>query len=317
LNWLLLFLTGCVNADAPVHPEDTEVFVFEVPGGSSASGLTGKLAENGLISSELKWKMFLRTADGSCLKAGRFEVSRSNSMRETLDTLCGVPLANDVPFTVVEGWRIREIDAALAAKGWIEPGAYATLAKSKAVDLPFAIETDTLEGYLFPDTYMVSPDHFEAKAFIERQLGMFQSRFLDGAELGDRSLSDVVIMASMLEREEPNPTNRPLVAGILWKRLDSGWKLGVDATSRYTLDDWNDRRAFLKQLRDPDDVYNTRLRQGLPPTAIGSPSIDALRSAAAPEASEWWYYLHDANGGFHPARDGAGHEKNRRTWNVY
>ena len=54
----------------------------------------------------------------------------------------------------------------------------------------------------------------------------------------------------MLEREEPKPVNRPLVAGILWKRIDKGWQLGVDATRRYTLKDWNDRKAFLKNLRD-------------------------------------------------------------------
>jgi UPF0755 protein len=107
------------------------------------------------------------------------------------------------------------------------------------------------------------------------------------------------------------------VAGILWKRLDSGWKLGVDATSRYTLDDWNDRKAFLKQLRDPKDPYNTRLLDGLPPTAIGAPSLPSLNAALSPQASEFWYYLHDADKVLHPARNAEEHEANRKRYDVY
>jgi UPF0755 protein len=124
-------------------------------------------------------------------------------------------------------------------------------------------------------------------------------------------------MASMLEREEPTPSQRSLVAGILWKRLDHGWKLGVDATSRYTLEEWNDRGAFLRQLRDANDPYNTRLREGLPPTAIGNPGLVSLEAALAPIESEYWYYLHDADKILRPGRNAAEHEALRRRYNVY
>ena len=94
-------------------------------------------------------------------------------------------------------------------------------------------------------------------------------------------------MASMLEREEPTESQRPIVAGILWKRLDNKWRLGVDATSRYTLDDWTDERAFRKLLRDPNDRYNTRLHYGLPPTPIGNPSLSALQAVIAPKRASF------------------------------
>lgn len=314
---VLLLLVGCFDPDAPVDPADTDTFVFEVPRGASANGLAPRLADEGLVSGAWQWKLYLRQADASCLKAGRFEVRRSMSMRELLETLCGPALPEDEPFTVVEGWRIREIDAALAARGWIEAGAYAALATSKQVDLPFEITSPTLEGYLYPETYLVVPDRFEVEDFIERQLQTFKARFLDGADLGDRSLHDVVVMASMLEREEPDPRQRPLVSGILWKRHDAGWQLGVDATSRYTIENWNDRRAFLRQLRDPTDPYNTRVHKGLPPTAIGNPSLPSLKAAVAPVASEYWYYLHDAERVLRPARNADEHEQNRAKYNVY
>jgi UPF0755 protein len=316
---LVLWLLGCVDADAPHKPGDDTPIVFEVPSGATAGRLGPALLEQDLIDGELQWKFFLRSADAGCLKAGRFQLSRSMSMNELLANLCASPMADDAPFTVVEGWRIRDIDAALVGKGWIEPGAYTEVATSKSVTLPFEINSPTLEGYLYPETYRVPASDFKPSHLIDRQLATFQERFLvkHGEKLGGRSLHEVVVMASMLEREEPKPKNRPLVAGILWKRIDTNNALGVDATSRYTLKDWNDRKSFLKNLRDPDEPYNSRLRKGLPPTAIGNPTVSSLEASLQPEASAYWYYLHDKNQNLHPAVDGAGHEANRAKYDVY
>jgi UPF0755 protein len=93
--------------------------------------------------------------------------------------------------------------------------------------------------------------------------------------------------------------------------------LGVDATSRYTLETWNDRRAFLRNLKNPNEPYNTRLRGGLPPGPIGNPGRTAIEAAMVPEASDWWYYLHDSDKGLHPARNAREHAANRRRYNVY
>lgn len=314
----LLLLTACVDADAPLHPGQDEPILYEVPAGSSASRLTPALVEFGVLSSDWQWKWFLRGTDASCVKAGRHELKRSMSMREVLASLCAAPIPDDEPFTVVEGWRIRDIDAALAAKGWIKAGEYTRLAESKAVTLPFEVPGKTLEGYLFPDTYRVEPKKLTAKGFIERQLTTFQERFASkNPNLGGRTLHDVVIVASLVEREEPTKNNRPVVAGVIWKRLDAKWNLGIDASSRYVLEDWNDREAFLARLRDPEDPYNTRLRGGLPPTPIGNPGIESLEAAGKPQASEFWYYLHDANGVLHGGKTAAEHEANRAKYNVY
>lgn len=316
--WAALGIAAaCAGADTPAVPGDDAPVMFEVPKGASASSLTEALEGQRLISGAFGWKWFLRSADASCVKAGRHELRRAMTMREVLAALCAAPIPVDEPFTVVEGWRIREIDAELAKRGWIKAGEYAKLAENKAVDVPFAVTSPTLEGYLYPETYRVEPKTFTPKAFIERQLATFQSKFLKNAELGERSLHEIVVMASMIEREEPTPANRPLVAGILWKRIGAGWNLGVDATSRYTLAEWNHRQAFLTQLRDPADPYNTRLRKGLPPTAIGNPGVEALNAALHPQASEYWYYLHDAQGQIHGGRDVAEHEANRAKYNVY
>ncbi len=316
----VLLSGGCLDFDAPVAPDQAEVRVFEVPKGASASGLAARLEAEGLVPAAWQWKVMLRLdGSGGCVKAGKHEVSGAMGMRALLEELCRSPLPDEVPFTVVEGWRIRDIDAALVAQGWIAPGAYAAVAESKGVPAPFPVPGPTFEGYLFPETYAVVPEQFTVEGFIARQLATFQERFVARHAEGfnGRSLHDVVVMASLLEREEPTPAQRPIVAGILWKRLDARWKLGVDATSRYVLDDWSDRRKFLAQLRDPDDVYNTRLRHGLPPTAIGNPGLVSLEAAMSPVESEFWYYLHDGNGVFRGGRDGAEHAENKRVYDVY
>ncbi len=316
---LLWTFFACVDPNAPADANDHEARPFEVPKGATAGGLGPRLVELGVIGSEWEWKLFLRQSDASCLKAGRFELRRDMSPNQLLETLCGPPIPDDVPFTVLEGWRVRDIDAALVAKGWTEPGAYTAAVASKSVPAPFPIEGDSYEGYLYPETYRVPASGFTPEMLIERQLMTFKTRFLDphGADLGGRTLHEIVVMASMLEREEPKPENRPLVAGILWKRIDANSPLGVDATSRYTLDEWNDRKAFLKKLRDPADPYNTRTKAGLPPTAIGNPTVNSLLAAIKPEPSEFWYYLHDEQKNLHPAKDAAGHEANRKQYNVY
>jgi UPF0755 protein len=179
----------------------------------------------------------------------------------------------------------------------------------------------SLEGYLYPETYGVVREGFSVEAFIQRQLATFGERFyeLHKDEIGKsgRSLHDIVVMAAMLEREEPVPAQRSLVAGILWKRIDKGFALGVDATSRYELAEWNDRKEFLKKLRDPADRWNTRTRPGLPPGPIGAPTVDSLVAAMKPEKSEFWYYLHDADKNLHPSRNAQEHEALRVKYNVY
>lgn len=295
---------------------------FEVPKGSSAKSIGFALADKGLIKNRLAWRWHVWRRGGLNAKAGRHLVSASMPLRNIATTLEGVPLPDDEPFTVVEGWRLRDTDSALAAAGLIQPGAYLAAARRPAdFHAPFPLPSASVEGYLYPETYRVERTSFDAKKFVQRQLDAFTERFYapnkDEIEKSGRSLHALVTMASMLEREEPVPAQRALVAGILWKRLDNGWALGVDATSRYPLDEWNDRKAFLKALRDPEDPYNTRLRKGLPPGPIGAPAIDSLLAALRPASSAYWYYLHDSSRTLHPSKDAAEHERLRARYGVH
>lgn len=309
--------------DHAVAPGESEELIFTVPKGATLRVVGERLAEQGLIESTSYWQLYNRLHPGPGAKAGRHALRRDMSLRQLRAAIAQNPLPEDEPLTIVEGWRLRDIDADLTRRGRIEAGAYLSAAsRPERYTARFPLEGATnLEGYTFPETYMVPPGPLDVEKLIQRQLDAFADRFYlpHQAEIAKqkRSLRELVIMASMLEREEPKPALRPEVAGILWKRLDASWALGVDATSRYTLDDWSDRRKFLRQLRDESDLYNTRLRLGLPPGPIGAPSLPSLVAALRPVASPYWYYLHDADQNIRFAKDAAGHEANRKKYDVY
>jgi len=306
----------------PLRDGDTTSVEFTVPKGATGQALGRQLAEAGLIADARLWRFHLWRRGGLSAKAGRFAIGPGMSPAQIADALEGAPLPDDKPFVMIEGWRLRDTDAALAAAGWIQPGAYVAAASDAAgYRAPFPLPKGSLEGYLYPETYALKPDGFDVRELVQRQLDTFAQRFWEAyrpeIEKSGRSLHQLVVMASLLEREEPLPTQRPLVAGILWKRIDAGVPLGVDATSRYELKEWNDRKAFLQRLRNAEDPWNTRTKAGLPPGPIGAPTVDSLVAALRPKRSDFWYYLHDGQRVLRPSRNAEEHEALRRKYNVY
>lgn len=309
----------------PVEVGATEGVEVMVPAGVTLREMGRRLEKAGLIRSAVAWRFGVLLNPPAPIKAGRHLVNRAMDVATMAEALSQKPLSDDAPLTMLEGWRIRDADAFLAASHLIEPGAYQRAAESPAhFKVDFPTHPLTLEGYLYPETYRVALGPLDAEKLdrlLSRQLDAFAERFsrpfaTEIARSG-RTLHQLVTVASLLEREEANPANRPNIAGVIYKRLDAGTPLGIDATSRYALPQWNDRTGFLALLRDPQEPYNTRLKPGLPPTPIGSPSVASLLAALRPHMGVYWYYLHDAQGACHFARTGQEHEANRRKYNVY
>ncbi len=295
---------------------------LEVPRGANARSVGAILLKVGLIDDPTVFRFVVWKRGGLSLKAGKFKLSRALSPMELAAALERPPLAEDEPFVVVEGWRLRDTDEALAAAGRCEAGEYVKAASSRqGYTAPFTLPDGTLEGYLYPETYMLPKGRIDPRLLVQKQLDQFAARVFLPNEADvrgfKRSLHELVTMASMLEREEPTPANRPLVSGILWKRIDKGYPLGVDATSRYELKAWNDRAEFLKHLRDESDPYNTRKKKGLPPTPIGAPTLASFAAALRPTESEYLYYLHDSSKVLHPSRNAEEHEALRKQYDVY
>ena len=155
------------------------------------------------------------------------------------------------------------------------------------------------EGYLFPDTYFFMPGQ-NADAI----LGAFANNFATHInsiqaqiDASGEPLSDVVIMASLLEKEAPDTQDRRIIAGILWKRISLGMPLQVDAVFPYIIGK-NSLQLTTADL-GVDSPYNTYTNKGLPPGPINNPSLDAILAAVTPVKTNYLYYLSDSNGTIH------------------
>ena len=152
--------------------------------------------------------------------------------------------------------------------------------------------TRTPEGFLFPATYTLV-DASPARDLVTKQLQAFDENFgqIDLAYAKRRKLTryDVLIIASLVEREAQIARERPLIASVIYNRLRDGIPLGIDATIRYETRNW--RRPIRVSELEADTPYNTRLRRGLPPTPIGNPGLKSLEAAARPANTDYLFFV--------------------------
>ncbi|MCH8049922.1 endolytic transglycosylase MltG [Patescibacteria group bacterium] len=175
--------------------------------------------------------------------------------------------------------------------------------------------TKDKEGYLFPDTYFFLPS-VRAKEVAKTMEKNFIKK-IDSLETEilkhGKSLEDVIIMASLIEKESADSlSERRLISGILWERLELGIALQVDATFKYV----NGKSTFKLSTDDLkiDSPYNTYTRRGLPVGPIANPGLDSILAAVTPTKSDYLYYLHDREGGVHYAETFDEHKDNKTRY---
>jgi UPF0755 protein len=176
----------------------------------------------------------------------------------------------------------------------------------------FAREARGHEGYLFPDTYFLLPTATSGDVIAVLR-STFDEKTRDLiASTSDRSLADIIIMASLLEEEARTPDDKRIVAGILWKRLREGKRLQVDAPFAYLLG-----KASHELTVDDlgiDSPYNTYRYGGLPPAPITNPGLESIEAAVEPVETPYWFYLSDEEGVIHYATTFEEHVENKRRY---
>ena len=169
------------------------------------------------------------------------------------------------------------------------------------------------EGYLFPDTYLLLPNE-SAQNIVNAMQGTFKEKiehYATEVMNSKRTLKDVIIMASIVEKEARTAKDRGIIAGILWKRIDSGHFLQVDAPFAYALGISTDKLT-LKDLATTSP-YNTYNRKGLPIGPINNPGAEAIEATLNPTYTPYWFYLSDSKGTVYYAATYEEHLANRRT----
>jgi uncharacterized YceG family protein len=193
--------------------------------------------------------------------------------------------------------RVAEVRQIAKQKRKVTPklsgDAYAKATKSAKVPAAFRKDARGIEGFLFPATYEFTPKTTSAK-LVDDQLAFFDENWkkVDLTDARKKNLTpyDVLIIASMVEKETIVPSERPLVAAVIYNRLKAGMPLGIDATIRYGLDVPGTESLRQSHLQS-DNPYNTRNRQGLPPTPIANPGLASMQAAAHPANVNYLYFV--------------------------
>ena len=272
-----------------------------IAAGDSLSAIADKLEAAGVVEHAGAFVVRAKS-DGysSQLKAGTYRLRENEPYAELVAILVEGQKPLTVKVTIPEGSTLKQSAAIVAERvEGVETKDYIRIAR----DDPPKIRLEgyktgtTLEGLLFPATYEPEPD-VRARPFIEGQLAAFEEGFaeVDMRRAGKANLTpyDVVIIASMVEREAQVDEERPLVAAVIWNRLQDDMLLQIDATIQYALGETKPVLTF-DDLKI-DSPYNTYKNAGLPPTPIANPGLASLQAAADPAAVDYRYYVARADG---------------------
>lgn len=258
---------------------------FTVNKGDDVDAVAERLAEKGLISDVGLFKFYVDRHGGLTLTEGYYRIRPNDHMGNVMRVLSTPPSATFTKVTFPEGYTIARMARRLHEKlPVLAEKSFDDAARSGAIRSKYMpAEVTSLEGMLFPDTYQVS--NSETVTNVMRRMVRQFDRVADQERIDEKAKQlfaspyQVIIVASMIEREAKSDADRPLIARVIYNRLSLGMPLGIDATSLY---DQPPGTKITAALLASDSPYNTRLRPGLPPTPIANPGQASLRAALNP-----------------------------------
>ena len=287
----------------PVDKNNTGSTIFVIKKGEGLNSIIKRLATEDLIRNKLVFfAIALQKGIEKRVQAGDFKLSKKMSATDIAEAITHGTL--DEWVTIVEGLRKEEIAQKLAETFTFSEISFIEQSK---------------EGELFPDTYLI-PKTATMDAIIQMMKLNYQKKMAEARKerpFEKRSDREILILASLIEREAKFSDDRRLVASIILKRAQSNdMKLQLDATIQYALGYQRKEKTWWKRELTIDDLkvdstYNTYERKGLPPAPICNPGLDSIKAAlAADPNTPYWYYINDKKGRIHVAKTLEEHNKN-------
>lgn len=273
---------------------------MEIPKGAGDDEIATILDELGVVGSATTFKLrLLATGDGADFKPGTYTLRENEEYDVIVEKLsAGPPVTPPKRLVVPEGYAVRDIAKAVSKVG-LTAEQYRTAVEATGPPEGFLAAGETaegpdgpsLEGFLFPATYEVAQPP-EAQALVDQQLVAFEDAFaqLDLTVPTARKLSkyDVLIIASMIEREAAAPEDRAKIAAVIYNRIKAKMPLGIDPTIQYAVGSWRKLKPADLEIDSP---YNSRTEVGLPPTPIANPGLASLKAAASPAKVDFLYFV--------------------------
>lgn len=300
--------------EQPAGADDTPV-AFVVEPGETAVEIAARLEEMGLVSDGELFRRYVQYYGlDAGIEAGEFVLRQTMTIPEIAEAL-QQGYAPQQTVTIQEGLRLEQVAASVAAQTSIAEGEFLDLVTSgwRGAGLPYDFLADlpagaTLEGYLFPDTYLL-PEEATAGDLLGRMLANFDTQVPIGvrAAAANQGLTGygLITLAAIVEREAVLDEERPLIAGVYHNRLQSGWLLNADPTIQYAIgrrpgtDEW--WPVLTLDDLQLDSSYNTYRNLGLPPGPICSPGLASIQATAYPAETDFFFFLADCtrNDGSH------------------
>lgn len=278
------------------EPYMGEATTFTVNRGDNFPAINGRLIKAGIIKSPRIFHRYVQWQNKmTSFKYGTYEIPRGASMEKVLNILTeGVPILEKL--TIPEGKNLYEIGSILEQKGIAKKSEFVKMAKDpKIVQDLLKLDAPSLEGYLFPDTYMLPPE-VSAREIIEIMVREFRRKTND-LDMKSSFLSphEVVILASIVEKETGAAWERPTIAGVYLNRLKKRMRLQADPTTIYGI--WE---RYNGNLRKSDllekTAYNTYKISGLPLGPIANPSLAAIEAVLKPKSHNYIYFVSKNDG---------------------
>jgi len=291
-------------------PENnSQKIVFEILPGENSKKIAQKLINNNFIVSQWAFLKFLQRENlDQKLLAGKFLLSKNLTIPEVVEIITQNK-QEQISVLIPEGFRNDQIDARLTELNLISSGEFLRCIDQDFSEFDFLPSPGKREGFFFPDTYFVNLQNFSVCDFAQIFLKNFAKKTANVRKNSPREFFDILKMASIIEKESYDSLERPIISGVLWKRLENNVLLGADATTRYFLKNFSG--ALTVEELEKKIPGNTRAVLGLPPTAICNPGISAILAAANPQKSDFWYYLHDTKGEIHFGKNLQEHNLNK------
>ena len=265
------------------------------------------LKDAGLIEYKWLFSLFCKisTADEK-VSPGEYELKSTFDYRALIQNMrAGSAATVTVDVTIPEGFKMHQIFLRLEENGVSTYNELMEAAESREYNYEFLDESEgegayRLEGFLFPDTYQFYVG-MQASSAINKLLDNYRRKITEEMlervdELG-MSMYDILKVASLIEKEAANDEERPLIASVIYNRINSDMVLGIDASVLYPYNDHEG--APTAAMLEKDDPYNTRIRMGLPPTPICNPGLASINAALFPAATDYYYYALDTESGQH------------------
>lgn len=308
---LLSFYLWWSIATRPVSSEKTKRR-FVITRGLNTTQIAKKLKNEGIIRSDLAFKFYVQLRGFSKkIKAGEYSLYLSENVFQVVERLVQGP--EGVWITLPEGLRMEEVGAKLAKELGVE--------NPQAFFSEFLRAANGKEGYLFPDTYLL-PREISPSNVVSVLTNNFRTKVAElesDLSKSQLSLPEVIVLASIVERETKTDEERPMVAGILLKRLKAGWPLQTDATIQYVVGTSNCQKdpfdckwwpVLSKTDLNVESRFNTYKYKGLPPSPIANPGLSSIKAVIYPQNSDYWFYLHGKDGNVYYASTLEEHQKN-------